>query len=66
MVTDGGVGEVTAGIIHTTLTITTHTTILTTPRTITRTRTPTPTITRTRTVIVTGHTEATGIINNTS
>ena len=64
MVTDGGVGEVTAGIIHTTLTITTHTTILTTPRTITRTRTPT--ITRTRTVMVTGHTEATGIINNTS
>ena len=64
MVTDGGVGEVTAGIIHTTLTITTHTTILTTPRTITRTLTPT--ITRTRTVMVTGHTEATGIINNTS
>ena len=64
MVTDGGVGEVTAGIIHTTLTITTHTTILTTPRTITRTLTPT--ITRTRTVMVTGHTEATGIVNNTS
>ena len=64
MVTDGGVGEVTAGIIHTTLTITTHTTILTTPRTITRTLTPTTT--RTRTVMVTGHTEATGIINNTS